>query len=62
MKKGERRENQGREKLYIVKFHEIGYANMGLPLILSVDPTSSPNVKDGILTSAHQKCEIFHYP
>ena len=27
-----------------------------------VDPTSSPNVKDDILTSAHQKCEIFHYP
>ena len=34
------------------KYHEIGYANKGLPLILSVDPTSSPNVKDGILTSA----------
>ena len=57
MKKGERSENQGREKLDVVK---IGYANKGLPLSLSVDPTSSPNVKDGILTSAHQKCEIFH--
>ena len=34
----------------------------GLPLILSVDPTYSPNVKDGILTSALQKCKIFHFP
>ena len=54
MKKGECRENQGREKF--------GYANKGLPLLRSVDPTSSPNVKDGILTSAHQKCKIFHFP
>ena len=59
MKKGERRENQGREKFDVVKS---GYANKSLPPLLSVDPTSSPNVKDGILTSAHQKWEICHYP
>ena len=44
------------------KRREIGYTNKGLPLILSVDPTYSPNVKDSILTSAHKKCEIFHFP
>ena len=51
-KKGERRENQGREKFDVMK---IGYANKGLPLLLSVHPTSSPNLKDGILTPANQK-------
>ena len=39
----------------------MGNANKGLPLTLSVDPRSSPDVKDVVLTSAHQKSDIFHY-
>ena len=68
LKKGKGREKKlSVVKIKVVKnlmgkFHEIRYANKGLPLLLSVDPISFPNGKDGILTSAHQKCEIFHYP
>ena len=42
---------------------EIGNVNKGLPQILSVDPTSSTDVKGGVLTSAHRKSDIFSlYP